>query len=57
VLAGVAIVAAGIVGWALDLQEALPVAVVVIALAVSFVPIAYSYYVYRSLEKPADAPA
>ena len=56
VLAGVALAVAAVAGWLLDAQGAATTVVVAIVLVASFVPVGYSYYVYRSLDAPEDAP-
>ncbi|AGN01849.1 hypothetical protein L593_09520 [Salinarchaeum sp. Harcht-Bsk1] len=56
-LAGVALAVAGVLGWLLDAEGAMTTAVLGIVLVASFVPVGYSYYLYRSLGGPEDAPA
>lgn len=56
VLAGAAMAAVAIASWALDAPAIVAPAVIAVVLVASLVPIAYSYYVYRSLGGPDDAP-
>jgi uncharacterized membrane protein len=55
--AGVAVAVAAVAGWALDLQGVLTTVAIGIVLAASLVSVGYSYYAYRSIEEPTDAPA
>lgn len=56
VLAGAGIAVVGVVAWALDVPEVLTPALLGIVLVAAFVPIGYSYYCYRELGAPEDAP-
>lgn len=57
VLGGVVLAAVAVASWALGIPGAATAAVLGIVLVVALVPVAYSYYVYRTLGAVEDAPA
>jgi len=57
VLAGVAMAVGGILAWLLDAPEVVTWVVGGVVVVAAFLPMAYSYYVYRSLDGPEDSPA